>query len=98
MKVIYAGFSKCGTKTMNSALNELGFNVYDLVENCQFLGKEWNKILTVGGTTEDFRRMFEDVDAVTDVPGCFFWEEIHKAFPESKVCFFIRSKTLSWYI
>ena len=46
---------------------------------------DWEKIFTTGGTIEDFRRMFENVDAVTDVPGCFFWEEIHRAFPEAKV-------------
>ena len=38
-----------------------------------------------GGSTEDFRRMFANVDAVTDVPCVFFWEEILEAFPEAKV-------------
>ena len=85
MKVIVAGMPKTGTKTMKAALEELGYSVYDLLENFQYLNKDWQKIFNEGGTTEDFRRMFENVDAVTDVPGCYFWDEIHKAFPEAKV-------------
>ena len=85
MKVIVASFSKCGTKTLASALRELGYEVYDFIENYEFLGDDWNKIFTEGGTTEDFRRMFEHVDAVCDMPCCHFWDEIHKAFPEAQV-------------
>ena len=85
MKVIVAGLSKTGTKTMQAALKDLGYNVYDYMENFEYLEDDWIKICKHGGTTEDFRRMFENVDAVTDLPGCYFWDEIHKAFPESKV-------------
>ena len=62
-----------------------GYNVYDFLEQYKYQGKEWMKIFKHGGTTEDFRRMFENVDAVTDVPACYFWDEIHKAFPDAKV-------------
>ena len=85
MKVIVAGMPKTGTKSMQAALTELGYKVYDYEENYLFLGKDWRRICLDGGTTEDFRRMYEDVDAVTDVPPCYFWDEIHKAFPDSKV-------------
>ena len=85
MKVIVAGMPKTGTKTMQAVLQELGYTVYDLAENFQFLEEEWKKILNKGGSTDDFKKMFEHVDAVTDIPGCYFWDEIHKAFPESKV-------------
>ena len=47
------------------------------------------KILNHGGTKEDFYRMYKNVDAVADTPAFFFWQEIHEAFPDSKV------KTLS---
>ncbi|CAK8693206.1 unnamed protein product [Clavelina lepadiformis] len=92
MKVIFAGFSKTGTKTMQAALTELGYNVYDFVEQYTYLGKEWAKIMTEGGTTEDFRRMFENVDAVTDAPAYYFWDEIHKAFPDAKIVFSMRDE------
>ncbi|XP_076810153.1 uncharacterized protein LOC143452898 [Clavelina lepadiformis] len=95
MKVICAGMSKTGTKSLRAALTLLGYNVYDFLENYQYLGGEWNRIASEGGTTEDFRRMFENVDAVTDMPGCSFWDEIHKAFPDAKIIFTTRDED-SW--
>lgn len=85
MKVIVAGYPKTGTKSMAAALTRLGFNVYDALENMVYLQDEYIKILGDGWTTEDFRRMYETVDAVCDMPACFFWDEIHKAFPDAKV-------------
>ena len=38
MKVIVAGFSKTGTKSMCAALRELGYKVYDVEEHFRFLG------------------------------------------------------------
>ncbi|CAK8693209.1 unnamed protein product [Clavelina lepadiformis] len=95
MKVVCAGFPKTGTKTMQVALKELGYDVYDFMENYSYLGKDWIKIFKHGGTTEDFRRMFENVDAVTDAPACYFWDEIHKAFPDAKIIFTWRDEA-SW--
>lgn len=51
MKVIFAGFSKTGTKTMQAALTEFGYDVYDYMEQYTYLGKEWAKIMSEGGTT-----------------------------------------------
>ena len=85
MKVIYAGFSKCGTKTMERAFLMLGYKNYDVLDNFQFLHDEWWKIMTEGGTREDFRAMLEGVDTMTDLPACLFWEEILDAFPDCKV-------------
>ena len=85
MKVILAGFSKCGTKTMEAVFRHFGYNNYDFLENLEFLYDDWTKVLTVGATTKDFQRMFKDVDSVTDLPCCYYWEEILKAYPESKV-------------
>ena len=36
-------------------------------------------------TLEDYKKILKDVDAVTDFPGCAFWEQILEAFPEAKV-------------
>ena len=85
MKVIVAGLSKTGTKSMQFALKELGYNVYDFMENYMYYGKKWEKIFAFGGTTDDFYEMYKDVDAVTDCPAAYFWDEIHKAFPNAKV-------------
>ena len=85
MKIIVAGYPKTGTKTMTEALEKLGYVVYDHYDHFYYHGKEWNKLLTTGGTTEDFKRMYKDVDVVVDSPCYYFWQEIHKAFPDAKV-------------
>ena len=90
MKVIGAGYSKTGTKTLNAALTILGYKVYDFMEHFWFHQHYWNKIFDSKGTKSDFKAMYENVDAVTDCPANFFWEEIHQAFPDSKVPFFLK--------
>lgn len=97
MKVIYAGYPKTGTKTMNAALTELGFNCYDYLEQFQYDGDSWLKIFKEGGTVDDFRQMFKDADACMDVPSCYFWEEIHKAFPDAKIIFGRRKTEDEWW-
>lgn len=85
MRVVLAGMPKTGTKSIKKALNILGYSVYDVEENFEKLYDEWTKIMTVGGDVEDFRKMYRDVDATCDVPACYYWEEMHKAFPDAKV-------------
>ena len=87
MKVVFAGYSKCGTKSMAAAFRELGLKVYDFMEQYEECGDQFKEICLKGGTKEDFQKMLKDVDAVTDVPAYFFWEEILEAFPEAKVFF-----------
>ena len=85
MKVIVAGQSKTGTKSMAWALQQLGMNVYDAMEHYTYLQKDWEQVLTKGATIEDFRRMYQGVDAVTDIPAWYFWEELLQAYPDAKV-------------
>nr|XP_002125112.2 uncharacterized protein LOC100185828 [Ciona intestinalis] len=67
------------------------------MENYEFCHDEWLKIASVGGSTEDFRSMYETVDAVTDLPSAFLWEEILKAFPDSKIILTIRDNEDVWW-
>uniref|UniRef100_H2ZE83 Sulfotransferase n=1 Tax=Ciona savignyi TaxID=51511 RepID=H2ZE83_CIOSA len=97
MKVIVAGFSKTGTKSMVAVCNELGYKTYDFIENFYYLGKDWNRLMSSGGTVEDFKRMYKDVDATVDAPSFHFWEEIHQAFPDAKIILTIRDED-SWYL
>ena len=85
MKVIFAGFSKCGTKSMAAALTELGYSVHDFAENYEDFADEWMQVFDGGETREIFYEMYKDIDAVTDLPCCFYWKEIHEAFPDAKV-------------
>ncbi|XP_078495766.1 uncharacterized protein LOC144751263 [Ciona intestinalis] len=95
MKVIYAGYSKTGTKTMGAIFHEFGYNTYDWLENSYYLGKDWKRIIKEGGTVEGFRRMYKGVDAVVDGPCFVFWEELSLAFPEAKLIFCARDEQ-SW--
>ena len=85
MKIIAAGYSKTGTKSLTVALNQLGYNVYDMLEHFWYHGKEWQKLLIDGGSVEDFKEMYKNVDAAVDVPVFCFWRQIHEAFPDAKV-------------
>ena len=76
---------KTGTKTLASALRTLGYDVYDLDEQFYFLGKDLMKIIETGWTTEDIKRIYKDVDAITDVISNMLWEDIFRAFPDAKV-------------
>ncbi|CAK8689028.1 unnamed protein product [Clavelina lepadiformis] len=96
MKVVVAGFSKTGTKSMQAALIELDYKVYDSVDSFWFHGNQWNKIFTTGGCIEDFKAMYENIDAVTDFPACFFWEEISSVFPECKIILTVRDEDSWW--
>ncbi|XP_076801861.1 uncharacterized protein LOC143446209 [Clavelina lepadiformis] len=98
MKVIVAGYAKTGTKSMAVALSELGYNVYDFLDHFWYHGDKWAKILSAGngGDIEDFKEMYESVDAVTDSPCYLFWEEILQAYPDAKVILTTRNED-SWY-
>ena len=87
MKVIVAGMPKTGTKSIMLALQKLGMNTYDYMESYEYYKKDWIKIFQEGGTVEDFRRMYQGVDAVADSPVWYYWEELLEAFPETKVSF-----------
>ena len=46
------------------------------------------KISNGEGCVEDFKKMYKNVDAVVDTPVFLYWYEIHRAFPDAKVCRF----------
>jgi len=81
---------------MNAALTELGYNVYDNAEHFIYHFKEWEKIFKGKGNLSDFKKMYENVDAVTDFPANIFWNEIHRNFPEAKV--YTSTKSMSVFI
>ncbi|XP_078491418.1 uncharacterized protein LOC144747508 [Ciona intestinalis] len=92
MKVIYAGYSKTGTKSITAAFHEFGYKTYDWLENSWYLGDDWRRIIKEGGTVEDFRRMYEGVDAIVDAPAYNFWEQILEAYPDTKIIISIREE------
>lgn len=95
MKVICSGMPKTGTKSMAAALRILGFTVYDFEEQYLHQHDEWERYLDTGDDAI-LKKMFENVDAITDGPGCVFWEELVNLFPEAKVVHTERSSEEEW--
>ena len=85
MKIICAGLLLTGTKYLHEALNILGYNVYDFIDHFWEHDKHWKKIFARGASSEDFRKMYENVDVIMDMPVFSFWEKISNAFPNAKV-------------
>ena len=95
MKVICAGFPKTGTTSLAEALQVLGYNVYDFTEHLTFHRQEW---LDSFGTDRlpNFKEMYQGVDAITDTPPAFWFEEIAAVFPEAKVILTVRDSEEVW--
>ncbi|KAL9981468.1 hypothetical protein ACROYT_G010175 [Oculina patagonica] len=84
MKVICAGLGKTGTKSITKALQHLGYTVFDWEEQSFDFLDHWVDVFQ-NGTRPDVERMYQNADAVVDMPGNFFYEEILEAFPDCKV-------------
>ena len=90
MKVVCAGLSKTGTKSIAKALRILGYTVYDYLEHRDIHGKEWFEIYCQG-KPPDFVSMYQGVDAVIGLPASFWYEEVFNAFPDAKVILSVRN-------
>ena len=89
MKIIGAGLSRTGTKSLESALKTLGFRTlhYDRTR--------LNDILDGTNAHPDFRR-YDDLDAVLDLPAAWFFEELLAAYPESRCILTVRDEDSWW--
>ena len=95
MKVICAGLAKTGTTSLARALQVLGYNVYDFKEHCEFHLQQWLDSFETGHHP-NFKEIYQGVDAVTDVPPAFWFEEISAVFPEAKVILTVRDSEDAW--
>ena len=84
MKVVCAGLGKTGTKSITKALRHLGFTVFDWEEQTFDFLDHWVDVFQ-NGVKPDVKRVYQNPDAVVDMPGTFFYEEILEAFPDCKV-------------
>ena len=95
MKIIGAGLIKTGTTALAEALKILGHNVFDFDEHMLYHGKEWRDLYH-DGIVPNFATMYKDVDAVTDLPTAFWFEEILEVFPDAKVILTVRDSEEQW--
>ena len=95
MKVICAGLEKTGTTSLAKALQVLGYNVYDFKEHREFHFQQWLDSFETD-RHPNFKEIYQGVDAVTDVPPAFWFEEISAVFPEAKVILTVRDSEDAW--
>ena len=95
MKVICAGLAKTGTTSLAKALQVLGYNVYDFQEHYEFHLQQWLDSFETD-RHPNFKEIYQGVDAVTDVPPAFWFEEISAAYPEAKVILTVRDSEDAW--
>ena len=91
MQVLALGLSRCGTESLKTALEELGYeNVY---HGYQLTGSQsvswcklWDRKLKADSIERtDFDQIIGNFEAVTDTPCWMFAEEMIRAYPEAKV-------------
>ena len=95
MKVICAGLAKTGTTSLAKALQVLGYNVYDFQEHYEIHIQQWLDSFETD-RHPNFKEIYQGVDAVTDVPPAFWFEEISADFPEAKVILTVRDSEDAW--
>ena len=97
LKYCYAGYSRCGTKTIASAFKILGYKVYDYEETMLYALDDLLKLKDNQLEKEERRKILhnvlKDVDVVTDCPYYIYWREIMEIFPDCKFIFYGREIT-----
>ena len=97
IKVIGAGLGRTGTLSLKMALEELGFvKCYHMIE---LLGnmdqvRTWDR--AARGEPIDWDALFEGYQATVDWPGCTFYAELMRRYPEAKVVLSVRDPG-RWY-
>ena len=91
LKIIGAGFGRTGTMSLYTALNQLGFPCYHMIE---VIGNKanrrhldfWRRVAhSPPGTQHDWEAVFAGYAAAVDNPACCVWRELLAAYPQAKV-------------
>ena len=97
LKVIGAGFVRTGTMTLKHALEEMGHGpCYHMIEltNEPQRAKLW--LQAAKGKDLNWEAVFEGYASTADFPGCLFYQDLLKAYPQAKVILTVRDAE-SWY-
>ena len=86
--------NKTGTKSISEALQQLGITVSDFPQQLNDFLDHWIDVFQ-NGTKPDVKRVHGNANAVVDIPGNLFWEEILETFPDCKVILSERTED-SW--
>src|SRR5258707_11516938 len=97
LKVIGAGFGRTGTLSLKVALERLGFaKCYHMTE--VFAKPDHVKLWDAAARGEpvDWEALFRGYQATVDWPGCNFYQEYLRLYPDAKVILTVRDPE-RWY-
>lgn len=89
MKILGVGLSRTGTTSLHKALQILGFN------SLHWEPERLREVLDGSNPASNFR-YYDDVDAVTDLPAAYFYDELLEAYPGCKCILTIRDEDAWW--
>lgn len=89
MKILGVGLSKTGTSSLHEALQALG---YTAIHHDR---ERLNHTLDGSDNRPDFR-VYDDVDAVTDIPSAYFYRELLAAYPMCRAVLTVRDVEAWW--
>ena len=97
LKIIGAGYGRTGTKSMQLALQQLGFGPCYHME-ALFLHphgvKYWKEAYKTGET--DWDALFDGYNSIVDFPGGMYYKEMANQYPDAKVILTVRDPE-KWY-
>ncbi len=97
IKVIGAGLGRTGTLSLKMALEELGFlkcyHMSEVLANLEH-ARVWDA--AARGEPTDWEALFQGYQATVDWPGCTFYAELMRRYPEAKVVLSVRDPE-RWY-
>jgi len=104
LKIIGAGFGRTGTMSTYTALNQLGFPCYHMIEVLQNKANTshldfWRKVANApAGIQHDWNEVFARYAAAVDFPASCVWRELIATYPEAKVLLTLHPKGAeAWY-
>ena len=104
LKVIGAGYGRTGTLSTFTALNQLGFPCYHMLEVLENKANKthldfWRGVgNSPAGIQHDWARVFANYTAAVDNPACCVWRELMEAYPDAKVLLTLHPRgPEAWY-
>ncbi|TPX58091.1 hypothetical protein PhCBS80983_g03401 [Powellomyces hirtus] len=96
LEIIGAGFGRTGTKSLQLALEKLGFPCYHMTTVFQNLGDIATWEAASAGKDVDWEVLLGNYKATVDWPGCDHWKKLMERYPDAKVILGVRDEE-KWY-
>jgi hypothetical protein len=104
LRIIGAGFGRTGTMSTYTALRQLGFPCYHMIEVIQNKANGshldfWRNVANAPvGNQHDWNQVFANYTAAVDFPASCVWRELMQAYPDAKVLLTLHPKGgEAWY-